>query len=168
MATANKIFKDVERFFNEVFNPRLNDGIENYVNREFQKLAEAIRDKVDQRIHVQGRATNGELISSRVKARVRTQGSVYSDTHRAKRAAGGLQTNRVDQEFTGRQREDLAVGEDRGAYEVGFLSQRSADIARHTENYRKLEIWVISDRDIGQVAEEIDEIVFKSLDENLP
>lgn len=89
----------------------------------------------------------------------------YSKAYAKKRENAGRQTKNKDLQFTGALFESVQVGIESNKPALGFLTQRSAEIAGFQEEQNNTKIFVLNQNEIDEVKKDVVEFTMKRLSE---
>ncbi len=108
-----------------------------------------IEAEYKERLFEDGLSTNGSKIGK------------YVSNWKKKRAQKGRQTGFVDQNFNSDNQRSIQVGKASGSNVMGFLTDKQRLIAEGAENYRKKDIYVVSEKEIDFGIEQGTEEILK-------
>lgn len=89
----------------------------------------------------------------------------YSEKYAKKREEAGYQIKNKDLQITGALMESIQVGEQNGRPVVGFLTERSAEIAGFQEDQNKGKIFILSDQEREEVISNTKQFVNEQIQE---
>lgn len=138
------------------------------VDNEQEAALEEMKRMMLKRIHQDGIASDGAKINSRVTARTRRPGGVYSSTHEDKRRAIGRQVGFIDLRFTGDLEDSLVVCPDGQNIALGFRTIAAALKAKYAEQYRKKDIWAPTTNELNHALDFLGEGIEAKYDKCLP